>query len=155
MGTIKYSNDQDLVARVSNPSKGKNKSKDSNKNDKKKQYRPKCSYGVSNPCKDKDKKGKEKTKCTYCHKGWHPESACMKKNINMMAQLLEKKNILVPEGIGKKDGGSSSDKKERCHALVVGSSDSSTLFIYSRASRHMASVKYFFTSMYSDSGTTI
>ena len=46
-------------------------------------------------------------------------------------------------------------KKERCHALVVGSSDSSSFIMDSRDSRHMASIKYLFSSMYSDSGPTV
>ena len=79
----------------------------------------------------------------------------MKKTIDMMVQLLEKNNIPLPEGIRKKDGGSGSDNKERCHALVVGSSDSSTFIIDLGASRNMASVKYFFASMYLDSGPTV
>ena len=70
MGTIKTRKYQALVARVLNPSKGKKKSKDSKHPD-----IPKYSNGGSNPCKDKDKNGKEKTKYTYCHKGWNPESA--------------------------------------------------------------------------------
>ena len=79
----------------------------------------------------------------------------MKKTIDMMVQLLEKNNILVLEGVRKKDGGSGSNNKERCHTLVVGSSDSSTFIIDSGASRHMAYVRYFFTSMYSDSGPNV
>ena len=125
MGTIKSNKDRALAARVLNPSKGKKKAKDSRKQDKKKQDRPKFPDGGSNPCKDKDKKNKEKTKCTYRHKGWHPESACMKQTIDMMVQLLEKNNIPILEGARKKDGISSSDNKERFHALVVGSLDSS------------------------------
>ena len=40
---------------------------------------------VSNPSKDKEKKKQEKKKCTYCQKGWNPESACINKTIDMMA----------------------------------------------------------------------
>ena len=85
MGTIKSNKDRALAARVLNPSKGKKKAKDSRKQDKKKQDRPKFPDGGSNPCKEKDKKSKEKNKCTYCHKWWHTESACMKKTLDMMA----------------------------------------------------------------------
>ena len=85
--------------------------------------------GDLNPCKDKDKKNQEKTKCTYYHKGWHPYSACMKNTIDMMVQLLEKNNIPLLEGARKKDGGSGLDNKERFHALVVGSFDSSSFII--------------------------
>ena len=101
MGTIKSTKDQSLILGVFNESQGKNKAKDS------KQENPKYTNGGSNPIKDKGNK-KEKKKCTYCHKGRHPESACMKKIIDMMAQHLEKKNIPLPEGTRKKEGGSSS-----------------------------------------------
>ena len=111
MGTIKPRNYQDLTSGVSNASKGKKKSKDLKQPEKRKQDKPKTIDGGSNPCKDKEKKNKEKTKCTYCHKQWHPKSACMKKTIDMMAQLLEKNNIPVPEGARKKDGSSGSDNK--------------------------------------------
>ena len=56
MGTIKSTKDQALSARVSNPAKGKNKSIDSKKQEKKKQENPKYLDGVSNPSKDKEKK---------------------------------------------------------------------------------------------------
>ena len=141
IGTIKTSKDQGLAAGFRMHPKGKKKYKDSVKPEKKKQDRPNIPDGGSNPCKDKDKKGKEKTKCTYCHKGWHLESACMKKTIDMMVQLLEKNNIPVPEGARKKDKGSGLDNKERCHALVTGSSNSSSFIIDLGASRHMAYVK--------------
>ena len=72
-----------------------------------------------------------------------------------MAHLLEKKNILAPESRRKKDRSSRSENKERCHALVAGSSNSSSFIIDSKASRHMAFVKDFFTSMYLDSGRTV
>ena len=62
MGTIKARKDQALTIGVSNASKGKKKSKDSKHPNKKKQDTPKSSDGGLNPCKDKDKKGKEKTK---------------------------------------------------------------------------------------------
>ena len=52
MATIKSSKDQALTAGVLNPSKGKNKAKDSKQQDKKKQDRPKFPDGDSNPYKD-------------------------------------------------------------------------------------------------------
>ena len=36
----------------------------------------------------KGEKGRKGEKCTYCHKGFHLESACMKKNIYLMSQIL-------------------------------------------------------------------
>ena len=53
----------------------------------------------------------------------------MKNTIDMMAQLLEKNNVPLPKGARKKDGHSSSNNKERCHAFVVGSSYSSSFII--------------------------
>ena len=88
MGTIKSTKDQYLAAGFSNQAKAKNKSKDSKQQEKKKQEKPKTLDGVSNPRKDKDKKKQEKEKCTYCNKGWHPESTCMNKTIDIMAQLI-------------------------------------------------------------------
>ena len=79
----------------------------------------------------------------------------MKKTIDMMVQLLEKNYIPVPEGARKKDGSSSSDNKERCNALVVGSSYSLAFIIDLGALRNMASIIYLFTYMYLDNGPTI
>jgi hypothetical protein len=33
-------------------------------------------------------KGRKGEKCTYCHKEFHPESTCMQKHIDQMAQIL-------------------------------------------------------------------
>ena len=43
----------------------------------------------------------------------------MKEHIDMMTQLLEKKNIARPDDTKKKEGGSSLEDKERVHALFV------------------------------------
>ena len=99
MGTMKSTKDQPLATGVSNPARGEKKERDSNKQENKK-----YSNGVSNPCKDRVKNKQEKKKCTYCHKIWRPESACMKKTIDMMAQLLEKNNISLSKGARKKEG---------------------------------------------------
>ena len=79
----------------------------------------------------------------------------MNNTIDMMAQLLEKNNIPLPEGPRKKEGGSSSYNKERCHALVDGFSKYSSLIIDSGASRHMEYREYLFSAMYSNSGPYI
>ena len=79
----------------------------------------------------------------------------MNKTIDMMEKLLENNNVPLPKSERKKDGGSGSNNKDRCHALVAGSSDSSSFIIDLGASRHMASIKYFFTSVYYGSGPTI
>ena len=76
----------------------------------------------------------------------------MYKTIYMMAYLLERNNILVPDGARKKDGRSGSKNKEKYHALVAGSYDPSTFIIDSGASRHMAYLKGILSSMHSNSG---
>ena len=57
-------------------------------------------------------------KCAYYGKGFHPKSSCMKKQIDMVSQILKKYNISLPEGAKKKEGGSNFEDKERFHALV-------------------------------------
>ena len=57
------------------------------------------------------------SKCTYSGKGFHPETSCMKNQIDTLTQLLEKQNIFLPKGAKKKEGGSSFEDKERVHGL--------------------------------------
>ena len=121
----------------------------------KQQEKTKSSDGVLNPSKDKEKKKQEKKKCTYCHKGWNLESACMKKTIDMMAQLLKNNNIPLPQGARNKEGGSSSKNKERCHDLVVGSSRYSSFIIDSGASKNMNSWTYILTLVHPSSWVMI
>ena len=80
----------------------------------------------------------------------------MKKTIDTMTQLLEKNNILVLDDARKKYGNSSSSEgKEKCHALVAGTSNSSSFIIDSGASRNMVSRREFFSSMSSNAGPTV
>jgi hypothetical protein len=48
--------------------------------------------GYSKPFNDasgsKGGKGRKGEKCTYCHKGFHLESACMQNQIDLMTQIL-------------------------------------------------------------------
>ena len=139
MGSIKIK-DQALALGVSNSAKGKPKSKNSKLSDKKKLEKPKLSEGAMNPPKEKEKKGKEKAKFSYCHKRWHPESSCMKKTIDTMAHLLEKNNIPVPDSARRKDGNSnSSETKEKFHELVAATYNSSSFIIDLGASKNMVS----------------
>ena len=154
MGTIKAKG-QTLAMGFSNASKGKQKENNSKHPEKRKSEKTKSNDDVSNPPKEKDKKGKEKTKCTYFHKGWNPEISCMKKIIDQMAQLLEKNNIPVPDGTRKKYGTSSSYNKEKFHALVEGDSNSSTFIIDLGDSRHMVSTIYLFSSMLSNASPAV
>ena len=108
MGTIKPSKDQDLVARDSRvDSKIKKKAKnppEENRDKNKSQEEP---QGSKKNSQNKKNKG-EMSKCTYYSKGYHPESSCMKKKIDMLTQLLEKNNISLPDFSKKREGGSNS-----------------------------------------------
>jgi hypothetical protein len=64
--------------------------------------------GYSKPFTDasgsKCGKGRKGEKCTYFHKGFHPESSCMQKKIDIMTQIIYKINLgdRIPEGAKKK-----------------------------------------------------
>ena len=79
----------------------------------------------------------------------------MNKTIYMMAQLLEKNNIPLPEGARKKEGRLSSENKDKCHALVVVYSASYSFIIDLGALRHMDSIQYSFSDIHPYSGPSI
>ena len=56
------------------------------------------------------KNGKGKILCSYCGRGFHPESSCMRKTIDQMALLLEKNNIIVPTSARKADHGEENEE---------------------------------------------
>ena len=140
MGIIKPSKDQALVAgdsRFDSKSKKKSKNPPEQKRDKNKsQEEP---QGSKKNFQKKKNKG-EMSKCAYCSKGYHHESYCMKKQIDMLTQLQEKNNISLPDCSKKREGGSNSEEKERVHALVSSTSSSPSFIIDSRDSRHMVFV---------------
>ena len=71
----------------------------------------------------------------------------MKKKIDMLNHLLEKKNISLPDCSKNREGGSNSEDRERVHALVASTSSSPSFIIDSGASRHMVLTKEEFTSL--------
>ena len=75
------------------------------------------SFG-SNKQKNKGNQGKEKVKCSYCGKGFHPEHSCMKKNLDEMTSLLERNNINLLESVRKRDNQDRDTQQERGHALM-------------------------------------
>ena len=92
----------------------KGKWKDSNP---RKEGNPKPSDG-SIGSKEKDTKGK--SKCTYCNSGYHPESSCMKKTIDLIAHTLQQNNLghLIPENSKKKEE-KTPKTKGNAHALIA------------------------------------
>ena len=103
MGTIKPSKDQALVAidsRVDSKSNKKAKNPPEQKRDKSKsQEEPQGSKKNSQKKKNKG----EMRKCAYCSKGYHPERSCMRKQIDMLTQILEKNNISLLDCLKKKE----------------------------------------------------
>ena len=155
MGTIKPSKDQALIAgdlRVDLKSKKKSKNPPKEKRDKK-QSREDLQGPKKNYQKKKNKG--EMSKCAYCTKGYHPKSSCMKKQIDMLTQILKKNNISLLDCSNKKEGGWNSEDKEREHALVAGTSNSPSFIIDSGASRHMVSTKEAFSSLDMSKGPSI
>ena len=73
----------------------------------------------------------------------------------MLTNLLEKNGISLPESSKKREGGSSSDDRERVHALVASTSSSPSFIIDSGDSRHMVSTKEAFSSLDMSKGTPI
>ena len=103
MGTIKPSKDQDLVAiysRVDSKRKKKDKNPPEEKRDKSKSQEE--AQGSKKNSQKKKNKG-EMRKCAYCSKGYHPKNAFMKKQIDMLTQLLEKSNIFLPDCSKKRE----------------------------------------------------
>ena len=79
----------------------------------------------------------------------------MKKQIDMLTQLLEKNGISLPDNSKKREGGSNSEDRERVHALVAGTSSSPSFIIDSGSSRHMVLTKDAFTSLDMSKGPPI
>ena len=88
MGTIKPSKDQALVAGDSRvDSKGKKKAKKPPEQKRDKNKSPEEPQGSKKKPQKKKNKG-EMSKCAYCSKGNHPERSYMKKQIDMLTQIL-------------------------------------------------------------------
>ena len=120
MGIIKPSKDEALVDGDSKMDSKAKKKYSPNKPLDQKKYNSKSHEDSSSSKKNyQKKKGKgEMSKCAYCDKGCHTETSCMKKQIDILTQLLEKHNISLPESTKKKEGASNFEVKERVHALV-------------------------------------
>ena len=85
--------------------------------------------GASGSKKNKNKKF-GKAQCSYCMRGFHPESHCMKRTIDKMEKILEKSNISLPEGARKTESREETkDHDERCHALKDSCSKSHAFLI--------------------------
>ena len=85
--------------------------------DKRKYHAHTKKEGYTKPFTDasgsKGEKGRKGEKCTYCHKGFHSESACMQKKIDLMSQILYQNHLgdRIPEGAKKKKPENQNTKK--------------------------------------------
>ena len=86
-------------------------------------------------------------KCTYCGKGYHPESSYMNKQIDILTQILDNHNISLPEGTNKKESASNFEDEERVHALEASTVRSYSFNIDLGASRHMVLTREAFSSL--------
>jgi hypothetical protein len=118
--------------------------------------------GYSKPFNDasrsKGGKGRKGEKCTYCHKGFHPESAYMQKQIYLMTQILQKNNLgyHIPEGTKKKKPEDQNPKKgNSSHALISINSSHDTWIIDLGASHHMDAKKKVYSSLDARKGPPI
>jgi hypothetical protein len=94
MGTIKG-----LRAHALNVQDGSQKHHKSKDKDKWKAHAHPNKEGYTKPFTDspgsKGEKGRKGEKCTCCHKGFHPESACMKKKIYLMTLYFRKTTLEI------------------------------------------------------------
>ena len=82
--------------------------------------------------------GKGKTISSYCGRGFHPESSCMRRTIDEMIVLLEKHNIILPTGAMKVDHREETEEhQETCHALESSCSTTHNFLIDFGASNKM------------------
>jgi len=148
MGAIKRSKNQALAATDAPKSSGKDKQKGKGKfSESKKERSAQSSENSSMP---KGKKKKERTLCSYCSKGFHPEENCMRKTIDEMAKQLQQHNLTVPENAKKKDDNRTGDGRGRArdgHALMAVTSTPSAWILDSGASNNMAASKDEFSSI--------
>jgi hypothetical protein len=110
--------------------------------------------GYSKPFTDasgsKGEKGRKWEKCTYFHKGFHPESTYMHKKIDIMTQTLHQNDLgdHIPEGAKKKKPEYQNPKKgNSSHALIAINSSLNAWIIDSGASHHMDATKVDYFSL--------
>jgi hypothetical protein len=100
--------------------------------------------------RSKGEKGRKGEKCTYCHKGFHPKSTCMQKQIDIMTQILQKNNLgyHIPEGAKKKKPEDQNSKKDNSsHALIAINSSPDAWIVDSGESHHMDASKVVYYSL--------
>jgi hypothetical protein len=133
---------------------GSHKYQKSKDKDKRKSHAHTKKEGYTKPFTDasgsKGEKGRKGEKCTYCHKGFHSESTCMQKKIDLMSQILQQNNLgdRIPEGAKKKKPEDLNSKKgNSSHALIAINSSPDAWIVDSGASHHMAASEAVYSSL--------
>jgi hypothetical protein len=136
---------QDGSSHQNHKSKNKDKGK-AHANPKKEGY----SKPFNDSSESKGGKGRKGEKCSYFQRGFHLESACMQKNIDQMAQILQQNNLgdCIPEGAKKKKPDDQNPKKgNSSHALIAINFSLDAWIVDSGASHHLASTKEVYFSL--------
>jgi hypothetical protein len=92
------------------------------------------------------------------HKGFHSESTCMQKKIDLMSQILQQNNLgdHIPEGSKKKKPEDPNSKKDNSsHALIAINSSPDAWIIDLEESHNMAASKIVYYSFYAYKGPPI
>ena len=141
MGIIRSSKDLALVAREYKVANDKGKQRDESPVKKEQSKEPSGS-------KRSKKNGKGKVLCSYCGRGFHSESSCMRIQLDEMALLLKKHNISLPASIRKDDSEEEEDKQyqRKGHALKACCTSTHVSLIDSGASNHMIASRESFSS---------
>jgi hypothetical protein len=133
---------------------GRHKYQKSKDKDKQKSHAHMKKEGYTKPFTDasgsKREKGRKGEKCTYYHKGFHLESACMKKKIDLMSQILQQNNLgdRIPKGAEKKKPKDMNSKKgNSSHALISINSSLDACIVDPGASHHMATSEAVYSSL--------
>jgi hypothetical protein len=149
MGTIKGPREHALT--VHDGSHKYQKYKDKNKH---KSHAHTKKEGYTKPFTDasgsKGEKGRKGEKCTYFQKGFHSESTCVKKQIDLMSQILQQNNLgdRISEGAKKKKPEDLNSKKDNSsHVLIAINSSHDAWIIDSGASHHMDSSEEVYSSL--------
>eukprot|EP00253_Pinus_taeda_P006200 PITA_06200 len=146
MGKIKPSKAHALAVHDSSHNKhhrSDSSQKNQQKKDKGKAHSHPKKEGYTKPFNDssgsRNEKGKKGNRCTYSQRGFHPESSCMKKQIDQMTEILQKHNLgdHIPQGAKKKTEDLPHGRGNNFHALVAINSSPDAWIIDSGASHHM------------------
>ena len=90
IGALKNSNPHVLTTQGSSK---KNKHKNKGKKDQENKKEGKQNSTDESLNFKASKGNKENKKCSYCNRGFHPKSSCMKKTIDLMEQTLEQHHL--------------------------------------------------------------